>query len=108
MNNNDLERINNIEGALLGRWIMDNNIISFQFMPPIEPGEKGKVEIGDSYLIFSDTLDFRISIENNDPYITIFNPKRSQTKKYKILLIDLKKKVLNLLTDLGKELNFHL
>lgn len=104
----DTQRIAEIEGALMNIWTTDNNLISFDFMPSVEPGEIGKVEIGDANLIISDTLDFKVSLENNDPYITIVNPKLDQTKKYKILLIDMRKRVLNLLSDSGKELNFHL
>lgn len=104
----DLQRINEIGGALMNKWTTDNNLISFDFTPSVEPGEKGKVEIGDANLIISDTLDFKVSLENNDPFITVFNPRLGQTKKYKILLIDIQKGVLNLLTDSNKELNFHL
>lgn len=104
----DLQRISEIEGALMNKWTTENNLMSYSFMPSVEPGENGKVEIGDANLIISDTLDFKVSLENNDPYITIFAPKFSQTKKYKILLIDMRKGVLNLLTDLDMELNFHL
>lgn len=104
----DIQRIAEIEGALMNIWTTDNNLISFDFMPSVEPGEIGKVEKGDANLIISDTLDFKVSLENNDPYITIVNPKLDQTKKYKILLIDMRERVLNLLSDSGKELNIHL
>ena len=106
MTDNNQQRINEIDGALMGKWTTENKNISFFFLPLGKIVGKGQVEVGDGDLFVSDTLEYQVSIDNNNPFITVFNPKTNQTKRYKILLIDTREKVLNLLTETDKELNF--